>query len=403
MEKAIRFSIENKQFVRSLKTATRVINRKNALPILGDVKLELQDSRLTMTSGNSEAFITQPMADYAILDGDKAWAVCMDPATLISALGEIGDRRLIIDIDTKMTMQVQYVLSDNPDGPSGRFSLPVESADEYPVVQEVQAVGDDQPTEFRLPAAWLLREVQNARASVGSDELRPVFNSICLDADREGLCLVSTDGHTLYSTRYEWGLGNPEGPFIRSGEPRQVLIDKQVHGALSDAFQQAEAVTVRCNGHHVALSAEGGAVVTCVMCEQRYPSWRSVLPQQSPYTATVEARALLSALRRVNPFSSEGSNMVKLSFDAGRLTVTAEDYDFSRAASENVAIQDTNLPDGFAIGLKNSSFMAMLQVAAKTENVVLSLADASRAILIKPEDHNDATTALVMPMLLNEA
>jgi DNA polymerase-3 subunit beta len=137
------------------------------------------------------------------------------------------------------------------------------------------------------------------------------------------------------------------------------------------------------------------------MCEQRYPSWRSVLPQQSPYTATVEARALLSALRRVNPFSSEGSNMVKLSFDAGRLTVTAEDYDFSRAASENVAIQDTNLPDGFAIGLKNSSFMAMLQVAAKTENVVLSLADASRAILIKPEDHNDATTALVMPMLLS--
>jgi len=122
-----------------------------------------------------------------------------------------------------------------------------------------------------------------------------------------------------------------------------------------------------------------------------------------PYAVTVEMRALLSALRRVNPFSSDSSNLVKLAFEGSVLTVTAEDIDFNRAASENVTLQDTNLPAQFAIGLKNSSLMAMLQVAAKTENVVLSLADASRAILIKPEDHNDATTALVMPMLLNEA
>ena len=46
MEKAIKFSIENKQFVRALKTATKVINRKNALPILSSVKLTMQDGRL---------------------------------------------------------------------------------------------------------------------------------------------------------------------------------------------------------------------------------------------------------------------------------------------------------------------------------------------------------------------
>jgi len=46
--------------------------------------------------------------------------------------------------------------------------------------------------------------------------------------------------------------------------------------------------------------------------------------------------------------------------------------------------------------------MAMLQVAAKTENVVISLADATRAILIRPEDCKDSTTALCMPMLLNQ-
>lgn len=398
MEKAIKFSIENKQFVRALKTATKVINRKNSLPILGDVKLTMLDGRLTMTSGNSEAFITQPLAGFAMLDGPKEWAVCADPSMLISALAEIGDHRLIIDITTLNVMQVQYTLTEQT---AGKFSLPVEEALEYPMPQEVRAIDDEQPTEFRLPAEWLLREVQNARQSVASDELRPVMNSVCLDADQEGLCLVASDGHTLYTTRYEWGLGNPEGPFIRSGQPRQVLLDKQMLSALQDCFGQAQQVTVRSNGHHVELAAEGGALLTCAMCEGKYPNWRSVIPQNMPYAVTVEMRALLSALRRVNPFSSDSSNLVKLTFEDCVLNVTAEDYDYSRAASENVQLQETNL-HSLSIGLKNASLMSMLQVAAKTENVIISLTDAAHAILIRPEDCKDSTTALCMPMLLND-
>lgn len=399
MEKAIKFSIENKQFVRALKTATKVINRKNALPILSSVKLTMQDGRLTMTSGNSEAFITQPLADFALLDGPKEWALCAEPTTLIDVLDKIGDHRLIIDISTQNVMLVQYTLTEQT---SGKFSLPVDEAVEYPTPQEVKAVGDEQPTEFRLPADWLLREVQNARQSVASDELRPVMNSVCMDSDQEGLCLVASDGHTLYTTRYEWGLGNPEGPFIRSGQPRQVLMDKQMLSALQDCFGQTEQVTIRSNGQRVEVTADGGTCISCACCEQRYPNWRSVIPQNMPYAVTVEMRSLLSALRRVNPFSSDSSNLVKLSFEGSVLTVTAEDIDFNRAASENVQLQDTNLPAQFAIGLKNSSLMAMLQVAAKTENVVISLADATRAILIRPEDCKDSTTALCMPMLLND-
>ena len=399
MEKEIKFSIENKQFVRALKTATKVINRKNALPILSSVKLTMQDGCLTMTSGNSEAFITQPLTGFTLLDGQKEWSLCFNPSTLISVLGEIGDHSLIIDIAADNVMHVLYTLTEHT---SGKFSLPIEEALEYPAPKQVAAVGDEQPTEFRLPADWLLREVQNARQSVGSDELRPVMNSVCLDADQEGLCLVASDGHTLYTTRYEWGLGNPDGPFIRSGRPRQVLMDKQVFSALQDCFGQAEQVTVRSNGNHVELTADGGATISCSCCEAKYPNWRSVIPQNMPYAATVEMRALLAALRRVNPFSSDSSNLVKLVFGGSTLTVTAEDIDFNRAASENVTLQDTNLPENFAIGLKNSSLMSMLQVAAKTENVIISLADASRAILIRPEDCKDSTTALCMPMMINQ-
>ena len=398
MEKAIRFSIENKQFVRALKTATKVINRKTALPILGDVKLTMQDGTLTMTSGNSEAFITQPLADFAMLDGPKGWSLCCSPAMLISALGEIGDRSLVIDVTADNVMQVQYTLTEQT---AGKFSLPVEEAAEYPTPQAVQAIDGVEPTEFRLPSSWLLKELSNARQSVASDELRPVMNSVCLDADREGLFLVASDGHTLYSTRYEWGLGNPEGPFIRSGEPRRVLIDKQMFGAISDAFSQDGEVTVRCDGNHVEVSGDG-TVINCVCCTANYPNWQSVIPQQMPHRIVVEMRALLSALRRVQPFTNDSSLMVRLAIEGQMLTVSAEDADFSRAASETVALQESTVTETLAIGVKSTSLMSMLQAAAKTENVVIELRDPSTAILLKPEDMTASTTALCMPMLLNQ-
>lgn len=402
MEKTIKFSIENRSFVKALKVASRVINRKNSLPLLADVKLTWDGTQLLMTSGNGEAFVAQPLADYAVVDGPKGgWAVCANPDLLLRGLGEIGDRRLTITIDEKLLMTVQYALTD---ATGGQFSIMTDAAADYPEMLHIEA-NDKDVTEFQLPASWLLKEIQNARQSVANDELRPVMNNVCLDADREGLHIVASDGHTLYTTRYEWGLGNPDGPFIRSGEPRQVLVDKQILGALTDAYPAAEQVLVRCNGHQVEFTAEGCAAVSCVMMEAKYPNWRGVIPSKElmPYEVTVEARALVAALKRVSPFSDDSSNLIRLTFDGNRLTLLADDVDFSRAASEDVLLQSNTLPKPLTVGLKSSWFVAMLQVAAKTDNVILQVADPARPVLVHPEDRNDATTALVMPMILSPA
>jgi DNA polymerase-3 subunit beta len=296
-------------------------------------------------------------------------------------------------------MLVQYTLSEQT---AGKFSIQAEEVVEYPTPQAVQAIDGVEPTEFRLPAAWLLKELTNARASVGNDEFRPVMGSVCLDADRKGMYLVSSDGHTLYSTRYEWGLGNPDGPFIRSGEPRRVLIDKQMFGAIGDAFSQDKEVVVRCDGNHVEVSGDGGSTINCVCCTMNYPNWHSVIPKDMPHRIVVEMRSLLSALRRVQPFADDASQMVRLAIEGQMLTVSAEDYDFNRSASENVPLQESTITGTLAIGMKSTSLMSMLQAAAKTENVVIELRDPSTAVLLKPEDVKDATTALVMPMLLNQ-
>ena len=84
-----------------------------------------------------------------------------------------------------------------------------------------------------------------------------------------------------------------------------------------------------------------------------------------------------------------------------KLTLTAEDWDFSKKATES-------LPCSFdgkqmSIGLKCSVLVELLQTL-NAEQMVINLADATRAALLQPmEQPTDENILLLqMPMLIND-
>ena len=119
-------------------------------------------------------------------------------------------------------------------------------------------------------------------------------------------------------------------------------------------------------------------------------------------TCTVVVRDMLAALKRVQMFANDSSNMIRLTIaSADALRLEADDVDFSRSAQETVRTLDQqNIAVGFQIGFKASSLAAMLS-CIETENAVFSFSSADRAGLINNEDVNTKLTCLVMPMLIN--
>ena len=97
--------------------------------------------------------------------------------------------------------------------------------------------------------------------------------------------------------------------------------------------------------------------------------------------------------------ASEVNNLVKLTKQADGLLLEAVDIDFARSANELVPLgEDSNIPDGFTIGMKSSSLLNLLSPIAST-NVVLKLIDASRALVLT-EEGNSALICMVMPMVV---
>ena len=394
--------IELKVFVPALERAEKVMNRKNSLPILGDVLLTRDGDHFLLTSGNGEHALRQTIAEGGVVCVEgKFQPMCLPMqgnTSLLQAIQKLsGVVQVWVDY-TKNAMIIEYVTNPNAaEGEptqGGEFSMPFDAPDEYPAMPDAPA---EPACRMVMPADWLLKKVKAARVSVANDELRPQFCCVCLDADLEGCTVVSSDGHTMYKDRFEHGV-----PFLAAGSPAKMLLHSSVLAVIDATFSKQEQITVETDNQKTYVSAPG-ALLICAQPEQNYPNYNSVIPKNNDKTCTVVVRDMMAALKRVQMFANDSSNMIRLAIeDDHTLRLFAEDYDFSRSAQEAVRTLDqTNLAAGFQIGFKASSLAAMLS-CIETENAVFSFSSADRAGLICNEDQQSKMVCLCMPMLINQ-
>ena len=126
-----------------------------------------------------------------------------------------------------------------------------------------------------------------------------------------------------------------------------------------------------------------------------------MIPQNNPNELRVDRSGLLAALRRVQPFANDSSNLIRFHVEGSTLQLDAEDYDFSKTATERMSCDYNGQP--MSIGFKGSSFIEVLSNFDCPE-IVIQLADPSRAGLVLPSEQpeNQDVLMLMMPMLLND-
>jgi DNA polymerase-3 subunit beta len=241
-----------------------------------------------------------------------------------------------------------------------------------------------------------------ARVSVANDDLRPQMSCVCLDVYHDKIIVVSSDGHSLYKETVNLGLGTKwldYGEFPADGSAR-LLAHKSKLQALDNAFRGLNQITVTADTSMLQFSADGVCLVFRQV-DQKYPNYDSVIPKNPPHRLVCDRRDLVAALRRVSLFGDDSSNLVRLSVVDGALMLQADDYDFSKSASEKVALSECQCQDGFAIGCKCAMFIALLG-CIQTDSVVLLFTDPTRAFLMREADEaNSSRVCLQMPMLLN--
>ena len=374
----MRFTVSSTALSNKLVALSRVINTKNALPILGDFVFDISGQTLLLTASDSENTM-QTTVELTESDGDGRFA--MGNHDLLEAVKGFSEQPITFDVDQQQNIaKISYQ--------NGLFSLPVDNADEYPVAQQVSEGANTIVISNQL----LNDNINRSLFATAQDELRPVMNGIYFDLTPDCLAVVASDGHKLVRNKIYT---------IKSDQPASFILPKKPATLLKNLLgKDGGDVIIRFDERNAEINY-GDGTIQCRLIEGRYPNYNSVIPQSNPNELRADRNGLLAALRRVQPFANDSSNLIRFHVEGATLQLDAEDYDFSKTATERMTCEYNGQP--MSIGFKGSSFIEILSNFACPE-VIIQLADPSRAGLVLPSEQpeNQDVLMLMMPMLIND-
>uniref|UniRef100_UPI003563CAF9 DNA polymerase III subunit beta n=1 Tax=Segatella copri TaxID=165179 RepID=UPI003563CAF9 len=375
----MRFTVSSSALSSKLNMLAKVIGSKNSLPILDCFLFQVANGEMSITASDSNNVIKSTLA---LTDHDGEGEFCVPNRVILDALKELPEQPLHFDVDAAGEAVAIKIVYQN-----GLYNFTGQSAEEYPRTQSM----NDACTTVSLPTEMLINNISRSLFATANDELRPVMNGIYFDLTADALAIVASDGHKLVRSK---------NFTIKSESPSAFNLPKKPASLLKNILSKdGDDAIIKFDDRSAEIQFTDG-VMRCRLIDGRYPNYNSVIPN-NPNEVTVDRRGLQSALRRVLPFASESSQLIRFHIESGRFEVSSEDIDFSTSAKEQLSCEYTGSP--ISIGFKGSSLMEILSNLT-SDNIIIQLADPSRAGIIVPAEQpeNEDILMLIMPMLLND-
>jgi len=374
----MKFTVSSTSLLSHLQAISRVINSKNTLPILDNFLFKIESKKLILTASDLETTLITSM-DFDASEGEGV--IALSAKILLDTLKEFSDQPLTFDInDENLAMTIK--------SETGVYNFIGQNGDEYP---KMPPMADDF-NSLTVPVSVLNSGINKTLFATADDELRPVMNGIFFDISTEDVTMVASDAHKLVRIKTSSAKGEKVSSFILPKKPTNLL--KNI------LPKESGDVLVQFDSKNACFTLSNYKMI-CRLIEGRYPNYNSVIPQNNPYKAIIDRVSLMNTLKRVSVFSNQASNLVKLEFSENQIHVSAQDIDFSISAEEKIACQYQG--EAMKIGFKSSFLIDILANISSTD-VVMELADPSRAGLILPfeSDSEEDTLMLIMPMMLND-
>lgn len=331
-----------------------------------------------MIASDSETTMTTVLE---VTDAEGEGKFAIESKQLINFVKEISEQPITFYIDQNThAIEINYQ--------NGKYNLVGQNGYDYPVPT---GIGGN-TRSISVDSQVMLGGISRCLFATADDELRPQMNGVYFDMTPESLTFVASDGHKLVRNRVF---------SVRADEPSAFILPKKPALILKNVLPKADGDAVVSFDDRNAKIELSDYVLSCRLIEGRYPNYNSVIPTDNPFRVTVDRLAFISALRRVGVSASQSTSLIKLHVDTNTLTVSAQDIDFSTSAEEHIMCEydGTSMSIGF-----NGPFLIDVLNSMTSNDVVLELADPSRAGVITPAESSETEDIimLLMPMMLND-
>ncbi|GMQ83622.1 MAG: DNA polymerase III subunit beta [Gammaproteobacteria bacterium] len=366
----MKFTIDRESLLKPLQQVIGVVERRQTLPVLGNVLIVADDKGLQITATDLEVEI-QAKVSVQIDEGGEITLPARKLVDICKALPE--------NASIQFTFKDQKVQIKSG---KSRFTLATLPAADFPVVDEIKS-----DCQFAISQDKLKESIERTQFSMAQQDVRYYLNGVMLEIGNGLLRTVATDGHRLALCDMDVD--------IAVSHSSQVIVPRKGIQELQRLLEASdEPVQVEVGTNHIRIRT-ADLCFTSKLVDGRFPDYERVVPRGGDKLVVADRELLRQALSRTSILSNEKYRGIRLNIEKNNIKIQAHNPDQEEADEEfEVDYQGTGLEIGF-----NVTYLLDVLSSVRSENVEITLSDSNSSCLIQ-QPGTAQYRYVVMPMRL---
>ncbi len=361
------FRIAKTEFLRGLRLAQGIADRKSTMPMLANVLLRTQGkNQLLVAATDLNVSLTAELKSSNAHEG----GITLGAKNLYELIANApGDDITLKKADNHWAEirsgKVTYRVVGMPD-------------------RDFPKVPDHREAAYSTVESSLLREmIDRTLFSVCNDETRFHLNGVYFESDGSKARMVSTDGHRL--SKVERTIAN--GPKLSAG----IIIPKKGLLEIKKVLEGGASCKIAIKTPHLFLVQDDIALAVKLI-DAQFPPFEQVIPKDHKKIITIDRGRFVDALRRAQLMSSE-TRGVKVAATKDGVTVTSDNPDLGEVREE---LDAEYKGEAIAVGF-NPKYVVELLGQMTSDQITIALGGELDPGLVRPIGGDDYL-GVVMPM-----
>ena len=369
----MQFVVKRDILLKSLNFVQGVVEKKNTLPILSNVLLQLKDKKLSIVATDLDIIFYDEISDVNIVNEGSTTtsaAILYDILRKISSNSELN-----FDLKSENKLSLK---SEN-----SNFNLLCLPTNNFPSFAD-----EFEGQEIALNNNKFLKLLNKTKISISNDDTRHYLNGIFLHLTeahgRNFLTAVATDSHRLSSSSLEV---ENTGDFTSLILPRKTVY--QLSTLLSETSEQ---LTMQTSENKIKFTLGKIKLISKVI-DGKFPDYKKVVPVNNDKILAVSSKDFINSIERVASVSLDRKEGVKLLINKDNIQLSVNSAN-SGEGNEKIKAEFSN--ENLNISF-NSKYLIDIASEVEDRNLKMNLKDSVSPVLI--EDSSDKNSYyVIMPM-----
>ncbi len=362
----MRFTIKRDEFLKGLNIASRAVQNKTPVPVLTNLKLDLNEEGLFITGSNYDltikTLIPHNVENNEIIRNYKEGSTLLNSRIFCEIIRKMESEEVTVEVIDSTLVTISDANSD--------YKLNCVRPEEYPDLDL-----DPEEISLTMTTAEFGLMVDQTAFAASTKEQRPYLTAINLEAGEGILTATATDSARMAKKN----MSIPEGINFNVNIPARMMSE------IAHLVEGTSSLEISVSNKK-ALFTFGKTIIATRLIAGDYPNTRNIAPRIVNHTLEVNAQSLIKAIDRANILSIDRENVVDLIMSEEGIEISAKSSQVGSAVEriDNYRYEGNPLTVSF-----NSEFVVAAVKALGSEDVLFSFVGEMKPFVIKnPSDES---------------